>query len=113
MSRSESNDRTASRINKDTGVFKVKVAGTYMLFFSAEYYTTTAAWVGVYVNGQRQLLFYDNQESEGSSHYSHVGPTWTLTLDLGDEVYLKTDHGKIHAGGDHKAYFNGFLIKPE
>ena len=100
-------------INKDTGVFKVKVAGTYMLFFSAEYFTTSYADVGVYVNGVKELQFYDEQESDGNNHYSHVGSTWTLKLSLGDEVYLKTDAGKIFVNRAHRAYFNGFLIKPE
>ena len=100
-------------INKDTGVFKVKVAGTYMLFFSAEYFTASYADVGVYVNGVKELQFYDEQESDGNNHYSHVGSTWTLKLGLGDEVYLKTDAGKIFVNRAHRAYFNGFLIKPE
>ena len=100
-------------INKGTGVFKVKVAGTYLLSFSGEYYVTDTAYIGVYVNGARELLFYDTQESKGNYHISYVGSTWTLILSVGDEVYLKTDAGQIYVSGAHRAYFNGFLIKSE
>ena len=84
-----------------------------MFSFGGQFFSTKSAWVGVYVNGVRKLLFYDDQESEGNNHHSYVGPTWTLVLSVGDEVYLKCDHGQVYANGEHRVYFNGFLIKSE
>ena len=100
-------------IDKTSGVFTVKVSGTYMFTCSGELYTASSGYIGVYVNDRRQLLFYDHQDSDGSIHYSNIGYTWTLELQAGDKVSLKVDSGKVHVSGAHRLYFNGFLIKSE
>ena len=96
-------------INKGTGTFTVKTAGTYLFFFSGIGYG--GFWLGIHVNGNRELILHDD---DGASRKS-VSFIWSLVLQSGDQIQLKIEHGNFYVDADgtpERIYFNGFLVKP-
>ena len=94
-------------VNKNTGIFTVKTPGTYWFSFSGQAYNN--GYVGMYLNGERKMIF----EDQNSAHKA-VAFSWTLALNEDDEVQLKIDSGKYYVDNDttsSKIYFQGFLLK--
>ena len=97
-------------INKGTGIFTVKTAGTYFFFFSGIAYGST--WLGIHVNGNRELILNDNEAESSRKSVSFI---WSLVLQSGDQIQLKIEHGNFFVDANNtpeRIYFNGFLVKP-
>ena len=95
-------------VNKNSGIFTVKTPGTYWFSFSGQAYNP--GHVGMYLNGERKMIFEDH-----NSGHKNVAFSWTLALNEDDEVQLKIDGGKYYVDNDDsssKIYFQGFLLKP-
>ena len=97
-------------IEKETGTFTCKIAGTYLFMFSTETAPDSGAtYVHFYVNDITNLLLYGHSDS--SSRYSNLSHTWTYILEEGDKIHLSVVSGKLYLSDSQRAYFNGFLIK--
>ena len=101
-------------INKDTGIFTCKIAGTYMFSFAGHF--GSAAYcnhIHTYHNGNSVLdthQHHDNSYFKGTNH-DNIASSFTLQLQAGDTVELRTTTGTISVGTSMKFYFNGFLIQ--
>jgi len=96
--------------DKQTGTLKVKNSGVYIFHFSAQ--ANKSTWIGVYMNDDRQLILFDNDDNASRKILSF---TWTLDMAEGDTVQLKLEnYGKLYVDADQssqRVYFSGFLMK--
>ena len=95
-------------IEKETGTFTCKIAGTYLFMFSTETAPdSSATFVHFYVNDVTNLILYGHRDS----NYSNLSHTWTYVLEEGDKIHLSVGSGKLYVSESQRTYFNGFLIK--
>ena len=95
-------------IDKDTGIFTCKTAGTYLLFFTGRA-NASGTHIELFLNTQRKRYFHDNDDA---AHARTVSFTWTMVLAAGDQVYLKIVSGKYYVDATQQINFHGFLLKP-
>ena len=51
---------------------------------------------------------------DADQNYDYAANSVILHLDVGDEVYVQLDGGKVHGGNTNKySTFSGFLIYPD
>lgn len=51
---------------------------------------------------------------DADQNYDYASNSVILHLDVGDEVYVKLDGGKVHGGNNNKySTFSGFIIYPD
>ena len=96
---------TGNQLDKESGVFRCKIPGTYLFTFSGAAATTGQDCVGVYVNNVVKLLISDKDGSASNLSY-----TWTLQLSIDDQVQLKVHSGKIYSDSDQLLYYTGLLV---
>ena len=95
-------------IDKDSGIFTCKTAGTYLLFFTGRA-NASSTHIELFLNTQRKRYFYYN---DNANHARTGSFTWTMVLVAGDQVYLKIDNGNYFANSNQHMNFHGFLLKP-
>ena len=94
-------------IDKQSGIFTCKTGGTYLFMFSGQ--DKGGSWIGVYLNGNRELILQDIDSGNGN-----VSFTWTLNLEPEDQVHLKIESGTYYVDADatsSRIYFTAFLMK--
>ena len=67
------------------------------------------SWIGVYLNGIRQLILQDTDSDGGN-----VSFTWTFNLAPEDRVHLNIEYGSYFVDADDtpsRIYFTGFMVK--
>ena len=97
-------------INNNTGKFTCKTGGTYLFVFSGNAQKGVPVWIGVYLNGDLQLIFQDTDSANNKT----LSFNWTFTLNANDRVYLTIEGGKFRVQTGpfpFKLYFSGFLLK--
>ncbi|KAK9407221.1 Complement C1q-like 4 [Crotalus adamanteus] len=51
---------------------------------------------------------------DADQNYDYASNSVILHLDVGDEVFIKLDGGKVHGGNTNKySTFSGFIIYPD
>ena len=94
-------------IDKQSGIFTCKTGGTYLFVFSGQ--DRGNSWIGVYLNGNRELILQDIDSDHGN-----VSFTWTLNLEPEDQVHLKIESGTYLVDADNtpsRIYFTAILMK--
>ena len=93
-------------LDKDTGIFTCKIKGVYLFTISGEANTDGTDDLGVYVNGE--FIFYIADHDV--KRISNVSYTWTLNLNVNDQVQIRVRDGSYFVDGDERFYFTGLLI---
>ncbi|XP_072350009.1 complement C1q-like protein 2 [Scyliorhinus torazame] len=96
-----------------TGKFTCTVPGIY--FFTYHVLMRggdgTSMWADLCKNGQVRASAI---AQDADQNYDYASNSVILHLDVGDEVYVKLDGGKVHGGNNNKySTFSGFIIYPD
>ncbi|XP_042200239.1 complement C1q-like protein 2 [Callorhinchus milii] len=96
-----------------TGKFTCTVPGIY--FFTYHVLMRggdgVSMWADLCKNGQVRASAI---AQDADQNYDYASNTVILHLDVGDEVYVKLDGGKVHGGNNNKySTFSGFIIYPD
>ncbi|XP_030633616.1 complement C1q-like protein 4 [Chanos chanos] len=71
----------------------------------------TSMWADLKKNGQVRASAI---AQDADQNYDYASNSVILHLDVGDEVYVQLDGGKVHGGNTNKySTFSGFLIYPD
>ena len=97
---------TDNQMDKESGVFRCKIPGTYLFTFSGATGSTDLVRVEVNVNNIKKFRIYDKDETTGAN----LSYTWTLQLSVDDQVRLKVDYGKMYANSNERVTFTGLLV---
>ena len=92
-------------IDKQSGKFTCKTAGTYLFLIAGEGHGSTH--IETYLNGNYKMRHYDTS----SAAHKSMSFTWTHALEEGDQVHLKVN-GNCYVDTANLFYFTGFLLKP-
>ena len=93
-------------LDKKTGIFTCKIKGIYLFTISGEAFTDGEDDLGVYVNGEFILFIADRDVST----LTNISFTWTLDLNVDDQVQIRVISGKYYASVYERIYFTGLLI---
>ncbi|XP_038609218.1 complement C1q-like protein 4 [Tachyglossus aculeatus] len=71
----------------------------------------TSMWADLMKNGQVRASAI---AQDADQNYDYASNSVILHLDVGDEVFIKLDGGKVHGGNTNKySTFSGFIIYPD
>ncbi|KAM6307968.1 complement C1q-like protein 4 [Podargus strigoides] len=71
----------------------------------------TSMWADLMKNGQVRASAI---AQDADQNYDYASNSVILHLDVGDEVFVKLDGGKVHGGNTNKySTFSGFIIYPD
>uniref|UniRef100_A0A8C3TAD5 Complement C1q like 4 n=1 Tax=Chelydra serpentina TaxID=8475 RepID=A0A8C3TAD5_CHESE len=71
----------------------------------------TSMWADLMKNGQVRASAI---AQDADQNYDYASNSVILHLDVGDEVFVKLDGGKVHGGNTNKySTFSGFLVYPD
>ncbi|XP_032939310.1 complement C1q-like protein 4 [Catharus ustulatus] len=96
-----------------SGKFTCPLAGIY--FFTYHVLMRggdgTSMWADLMKNGQVRASAI---AQDADQNYDYASNSVILHLDVGDEVFVKLDGGKVHGGNTNKySTFSGFIIYPD
>lgn len=84
--------------------------------YSAQSFSTP----GLRTGAERRVVFFPHQvrasaiAQDADQNYDYASNSVILHLDVGDEVFIKLDGGKVHGGNTNKySTFSGFIIYPD
>ena len=99
-------ENVGQHLDLETGIFTSPLDGSFQFTFSGSGYTSGEDYVGVFVNGERRFVIYENDD-----RYSSMSYTWVLSLKENDQVKLKTDKGGLLINPNIIFTFTGLLLK--
>ena len=99
-------ENIGQHLDLETGIFTSPLDGSFQFTFSGSGYTTGVDYVGVYVNGERRFVIYENNDGHSSMSY-----TWVLSLKENDQVHLRVDGGGLLLTTTIMYTFTGLLLK--
>ncbi|NWI24389.1 C1QL4 protein, partial [Sula dactylatra] len=71
----------------------------------------TSMWADLMKTGQVRASAI---AQDADQNYDYASNSVILHLDVGDEVFVKLDGGKVHGGNTNKySTFSGFIISPD